>query len=650
MSLRELRAAEKEAVERVREANEELMAARSAVYLQCSGGCAVPYGFEEERMYDPATSKKEKEPTSLSGKDGHRSNDGDSKSKSKVRHRPTSSTPKTWVKAQSISRDISLAHRDIEKETGLFPTWERKPYGISNTLSPEAAVQRESMIVDNSSIHRKKSHILHSKDPTYAVVTFTFRQAAVAARQCLADGSGVDNWTETKELPVPPLADAPPRDLMFCRGCCRPVTLTIHKREQKVRRILGVSFFLIFCFFYTLPLTLVSHLLNPDSLAELFPGWDSLRNEESFFYTMMAGLSSGLMYSLFFSICPQLFMAIANFEGNVSSQRTSEDKALQYFWYFMMLAAFSGTSLAQMGIAVFFDEGQLGREIKDVLVAVANSIPTHQAPVWVNWLIVRFTYTLPVMYLLQATTFTFRFLGWRWCGRLMRGGGPGGPPPYRIYVDAGTVNMCLVAIAPVCPLIAPLALIYLLTMQLLLRWLLIFVYRPSYDAGGNKWPALHDIIISSTIFGQILVATILGLRNAYIPMIMVATAIVPTWMFSQNCKQRFLQAYNDAGLWQTSHLDRFMAVVDGTRSTSSQSLNTTATPSERQFRLAPTHSREEYRRWLVDCHKASYVPICLAGTDSVLTMEHAKVVAVVTPTTTTSTRTTIHPTNSSGDD
>ena len=36
--------------------------------------------------------------------------------------------------------------------------------------------------------------------------------------------------------------------------------------------------------------------------------------------------------------------------------------------------------------------------------------------------------------------------------------------------------------------------------------------------------------------------------------------------------------------------------------------------------------REKYRNWLVDCHKASYVPICLSGGEDFLTVQPAVVV------------------------
>lgn len=37
--------------------------------------------------------------------------------------------------------------------------------------------------------------------------------------------------------------------------------------------------------------------------------------------------------------------------------------------------------------------------------------------------------------------------------------------------------------------------------------------------------------------------------------------------------------------------------------------------------------REEFRRWLVDCHKASYLPTCLSGgRTSILTAEPARII------------------------
>ena len=74
------------------------------------------------------------------------------------------------------------------------------------------------------------------RESSYAVVTFTSRQAAVAARHCLSDGRGTDRWITYPNLPIPPLADAAAGEMLACRNCCKPVTLSIHDRQKDYRK------------------------------------------------------------------------------------------------------------------------------------------------------------------------------------------------------------------------------------------------------------------------------------------------------------------------------------------------------------------------------------------------------------------------------
>ena len=180
---------------------------------------------------------------------------------------------------------------------------------------------------------------------------------------------------------------------------------------------------------------------------------------------------------------------------------------------------------------------------------------------------------------------------------------PGGPPPYRIYIDSGVVFMSLTSLAPACPIIAPAALLYYIMFIPMLRWLHIFVYRPFYDGGGSKLPVIHEILISCLILSQILLGTLLFLKQAFICGLCILLMSLPTYLFSVWTKEKFQRSYEDAGLWQTSKLD---------------GLSNKETMQD----------REKYRRWLVDCHKASYVPICLSGGEDFLTSQPAVVVPI----------------------
>mmetsp|Transcript_4818 Transcript_4818/g.12258 ORF Transcript_4818/g.12258 Transcript_4818/m.12258 type:complete len:1303 (-) Transcript_4818:886-4794(-) len=432
--------------------------------------------------------------------------------------------------------------------------------------------------------------------PSYAIITFTSRQAAIAARQCLADGGSRNAWKQADDIPVPPLADAPPGDLLFFRGCCRPVTMRLSYKEKKLRRALVTVFLFFFFTLYTIPLSLVSGILVRGTNSII-----SDQNTED--YNAISGFMAGLANTLFFSFCPQLFKAVAFFEGTSSSLERAERKALLYYWLFMLVTAFTGTTLATLLLSWFTEEDvKFDTSFRYALNSIAETIPTERAPVWLNWIVFRIGFTLTLGYLFQLNTFLTKIFHLKWLNRVMKGGGSGSPTPYRIYVDSGVVFMCITSIAPVCPLIAPAALLYYLLFQPILRWLLVFVYKPKYNSGGSKWQQLHMIVISAMIFGQILLAVVLALR-LYVAGIIIGVCAIRTYGFHLIVTERFGRAYRDAALLQTSHLDGW----DGC---SSQVL------------------REEYRRWLVDCHKASYVPTCLLGSrdGSGLTIEPAYVV------------------------
>jgi Calcium-dependent channel, 7TM region, putative phosphate len=158
--------------------------------------------------------------------------------------------------------------------------------------------------------------------------------------------------------------------------------------------------------------------------------------------------------------------------------------------------------------------------------------------------------------------------------------------------------MCITSLAPTAPLIAPFATLYYMIFIPMLRWLHIFVYRPKYDAGGARFPIYHDIIVSSLILGQVLISASLLLKEGIVSGVIVFAMAFPTFFFSRWTKEQFKRSYMDAGLLQTSQLDGW-----GVGKT--------------------IEDREKYRRWLVDCHKAAYVPICLSGGEDFLTSQPA---------------------------
>jgi hypothetical protein len=437
----------------------------------------------------------------------------------------------------------------------------------------------------------------------YAVVTFTSRQAAAAARHCLADSRGADRWNVLSDMPSPPLADAPVFNASGFRGCVRPVTISINEKQKMLRHYFALCLLGTIYFFYTIPLTQVQRVLSPQSLGKVFEDLD-VWLQNSFLKYIFTGLIPALVWTAFFAICPPMFKMIANFGSNATSSALAEESALKYFWWFMVVSAFTGTSLSSAIIEGFQTGLNLGSELQTVITTSASAIPTEVSGTWLNWMIVRLLMVLPTQYLLQMNTFLFTWFRLKCCARAVRGGGAGGPIPYRIYVDSGSVMLCLFALAPASPLISFAAFFYFLVCVPILRWTTIFLYKPRFDIGGKRFPFCFDMLVSGMLVGNILLVAMMVLRRAFGPACAAFLPLVPIVAYRVILRRRYMKAFDDVALLQTSLLDGW--------------------DTNEETNVA---KREEFRQFLVDCHKAAYVPVCIAsGEGTMITSEPAVVV------------------------
>ena len=323
-----------------------------------------------------------------------------------------------------------------------------------------------------------------ARESTFAVITFTSRQSAVAARRCLADARGDHRWAAVDYLPIPPLADAASMDFRTCRGCCRPVTMSLNKRQQFIRKAIANIFLAIMFVGYSIPITFTAQLATIEKLTDIWPDLKAFVEKYPRSRRILTGLVPALLFTVFFALCPVIFRAIANSGSNAVSVNRAEYCALKYYWWFMLFTAFAGTAIGSMLFDVLESQQKLETEsLQRVVLDVANTLPSTVAANWLNWIIIRTTVTLPLQYMLQLNTFVFQLFGLKCCRRIALGGGPGGHIPYRIYIDSGVVFLCVVTLSPSCPLIAPAALLYYMYCMPLWRRNCIFIYRPQFDTG-----------------------------------------------------------------------------------------------------------------------------------------------------------------------
>lgn len=62
---------------------------------------------------------------------------------------------------------------------------------------------------------------------------------------------------------------------------------------------------------------------------QIIPGYSQWVDSIPWFKGLYSGLASGLIFTIFFSICPVMFKFIANFGSNATSQFHAEYTAMQ---------------------------------------------------------------------------------------------------------------------------------------------------------------------------------------------------------------------------------------------------------------------------------------------------------------------------------
>ncbi len=195
-SLEQLRRLEQEAVEKVKQANAELVDARNSVKRWISN---IDAEQNDEVSNHTSEAKKDDGLRVMSIEEG-KSQESQALPHS-LRQRRLKSSKNQWEQAQCLAASIS-GYPNGNTSFRCCGTSGSCTKGDGVILTSATNVKRSFLGSDEAKFTLKQV-VSILEHPTYAVVTFTSRQAAVAARQCLVDGSGLDRWIEIEEVRLP---------------------------------------------------------------------------------------------------------------------------------------------------------------------------------------------------------------------------------------------------------------------------------------------------------------------------------------------------------------------------------------------------------------------------------------------------------------
>lgn len=115
-----------------------------------------------------------------------------------------------------------------------------------------------------------------------------------------------------------------------------------------------------------------------------------------------------------------------------------------------------------------------------------------------------------------------------------------------------------IVFAPILPIIALMALLWLLIISVLWKWDLVFVFTQQVSGGGRvrcsthithnnyyylqMWRHIFWHMITAMLSQQIFVAAIVGLKGCYAGSIMMIAPFIATWIFAATVERRFAKA------------------------------------------------------------------------------------------------------------
>ncbi len=192
-NLEKLRQLEEESIKKAQEAIAELVAARKLVNQRKSDNDGAQNDAE---LYNPSETKKNESTMSLVA-----SSQEDPLAQAttrSIRHRRSADSNK-WQQAQALASEM-YGRESNEHQSKSSCAQFNACFKAGNGMKWMLPSFDRGMLADTDfgvPLRQAGSVLEH---PTYAVITFTSRQAAVAARQCLVDGSGIDRWVEIEEV------------------------------------------------------------------------------------------------------------------------------------------------------------------------------------------------------------------------------------------------------------------------------------------------------------------------------------------------------------------------------------------------------------------------------------------------------------------
>ncbi|KAG5543701.1 hypothetical protein RHGRI_016456 [Rhododendron griersonianum] len=86
--------------------------------------------------------------------------------------------------------------------------------------------------------------------------------------------------------------------------------------------------------------------------------------------------------------------------------------------------------------------------------------------------------------------------------------------------------------------------------------MILNVYVPKYQSGGQFWPIMHNTTIFSLVLTQVIAIGVFGLKRSTVAAAFTVPQIIFTLLFNEYCRQRFHPVFKDNAAQDLMEMDR----------------------------------------------------------------------------------------------
>ncbi|CAI2170436.1 19995_t:CDS:2 [Funneliformis geosporum] len=408
-------------------------------------------------------------------------------------------------------------------------------------------------------INHEREIIKEKKAISYGFISFTN----------IADAHSVAKKLEGKvHIGEPEIMLAPwPKDILW-----RNLTMT--SAVRKTKRLTGYGIFILLCFSWLGPLTVLSSVAQLQNIVEIAPFTKKFLYSYDFITGLIEAWMSPLIMAAFFVVLPKLLRLLSKYQGKLTKSSLDRSVLSKLYLFFIInsiiIYTVSSTALDLYAkVKATIDAGNTNfkdfyKVIKEAefLDQLADSL-IKVSTFWINYISLRGVGA--IFDLAQIISLIITYVKKLFVRPTPRNLKEFSRPPdfdypvyYNIHLFFFTVGILYSVIAP---LILFFCFAYFSLASLVYRYQLMYVFTTKIETGGTFWRVVFNRLIFSLIFWQSIMIGVMNLKGAHmqslalfpLPLIAILIKIICSKRFDEQIRYYKPKTEHHNGSFNNAH-------------------------------------------------------------------------------------------------